>query len=54
MLNETCLQLLRTLINSAFKQIYACESLINVDLTKKCLPVRIRAILSNAGWLQRS
>ncbi len=54
MLNKICIKLLWTSINSAFKGRCACEGLINKALTKKYLPVRIRAILSNAGWLQRS
>jgi hypothetical protein len=48
------IKLLWTPINSELKGRYACGGLICAKLTKKSLPVRIHAILSNAGWLQRS
>jgi len=54
MLNEIPTKSLWPLTKSTFKVKGACESLIPKALTKKGLPVRIRAILSDAGWLQRS
>ncbi len=54
MLNEICTNSLWALINSAFKGEGTCEGLIPKASAKNGLPVRIHAILSNAGWLQRS
>jgi len=54
MLNEICSKSLQTIINSVFKGRGVRKSRIRKALTKKGLPVRIHAILINAGWLQRS